>query len=613
MGKRWYLRLGIVAIVTVSGCTVHPSGEREERAVSIEAGEIYSKPFEVRQLPALSATPTPDELVTYALLSNADVEAAYWQWRSALEQVPQEGTQKTNLMLTYSTMVSDGTTAASMNTLGAGSDPMNNIVLPDKLRTAAKAALEDARAAGLRFDKARFDLRGKVLEAYYDYALTAELIRLEQSNIDLLQMIAQVTQSRIGAGVGMQQDALRANNEVDMAKNDQAADDAKLPQERAVLNALLNRAADAPLDPPAALPTPREIPGDGADLIALAATNNPELQALARESASKSVEIRRSKQEYWPDFSVNVSTDLAGVTQSLMGSVMLPVLRYQAIDAGVRQAEANLYATQAMQRQASNDLASRVVGDLAMLHDAQRQIEFYEKTILPRANSVVDATQRTYAAGQTPMLDLLDAQRSLISLKRMLVEFRLMRERQIADLESATALGLPKAHPSIVVPSEPTDAPRIDTLIKAYLDLSNAMGTVEGEDKSADASEVVLAADDLASHAKGKDVAVQAEILESDAAELDGKHAADQREAFKALSSDMAEFVAKHPPSQQIAAIVYQFHCPMANADWLQRNDVTKNPYMPVMQNCGTIVKKVTTSGVQVIDPEPEGDPSKDK
>ncbi len=608
-----FISLGAAIVAALAGCTVHPAGERAVIQVIQEAGKPYDRPFESRELPPLPNAPSSDQLVTYALLSNADVEQSYWQWKSALEQVPQEGTQKTNLMITYSSMISNGTTAASMNALGAGSDPMNNIVLPDKLRTAATVALENARAAGLRFDKARFELRNKVLSAYYDYVLTAEFVRLEKNNVDLLTMITQVTQARVGAGAGMEQDVFRTNNELDMSKNELAILEAKLPQQRAILNALLNREPDAPLDPPATLPASREIPGDGADLLALTAQNNPELQALAREAVAKADAIRRAKQEYWPDFSVNVSTDLAGVTQSLMGSVMLPVLRYQAIDAGIRQAQANLHASEAMRRQASHDLASRVVVDLAMLHDAQRQVELYEKTLLPRANSVVAASQRTYAAGQSSMLDLLDAQRSLIALKRMLAELKLTRERQIADLEAAAALGLTRAAQSPVAATTAVSDSRIDALSKAYLDLANAMGTVEGEEKDADPSAVVAAAGDLANHTSDPSLRVLAQTIESDAADMNGKHAGDQREAFKALSNDMAAFVAKHPPSTQVAAIIYQFHCPMANADWLQRTEETANPYMPVMQNCGVITKKITTAGVQVIDPDAENDSSKDK
>jgi outer membrane protein TolC len=95
---------------------------------------------------------------------------------------------------------------------------------------------------------------------------------------------------------------------------------------------------------------------------------------------------------------------------------------------------------EAVRRQTAHDLASRVIGDLAVLHDAERQIELYEKTLLPRAQNIVSAVQRTYAVGQSSMLDSLDAERSLIALRRMLAELKIVREKQIADLEAVAAM-----------------------------------------------------------------------------------------------------------------------------------------------------------------------------
>ena len=174
------------ALLAAVGCTLHPQGETAEREVAVKAGEPYQHPLEDRHLPGQRSprSATPDELVAYALLNNADLEQKYWDWRSAIEQIPQEGTQKTNLMVTYNGMISNGTTEAAMNTLGIGNDAMNNIVLPDKLETAARVALETARASGLRFDQARYDLQNKVISAYIDYALTTELVRLERDNND---------------------------------------------------------------------------------------------------------------------------------------------------------------------------------------------------------------------------------------------------------------------------------------------------------------------------------------------------------------------------------------------------------------------------------------------
>src|SRR5271170_5787925 len=111
---------------STAACTVHPQGEGAERAAATQAGRPYEHPIEDRAIPPLSSEATPDELVRYALLTNADVEARYWEWRSALEQVPQEGTQKTNLSISLNSMITNGNTAARMTTLGVGNDAMNN-------------------------------------------------------------------------------------------------------------------------------------------------------------------------------------------------------------------------------------------------------------------------------------------------------------------------------------------------------------------------------------------------------------------------------------------------------------------------------------------------------
>ena len=62
-----------------------------------EAGKPYEKPPELRQLPLMPNAPTPDQLTTYALLSNASgseqtylaVARRFWSTSS-----PVEGTQK---------------------------------------------------------------------------------------------------------------------------------------------------------------------------------------------------------------------------------------------------------------------------------------------------------------------------------------------------------------------------------------------------------------------------------------------------------------------------------------------------------------------------------------
>ena len=451
-GRRW-AAWGLGGAILLAGCTVHPKGEAAERAAATQAGTEYARRFEERKLPELAADAAPEQLVAYALLTNPEVEQKYWEWRSALEMVPQEGTVKTNVMISLSGMISQGATAQSMWQAGIGNDSAMGIPLPPKLTVAAGKALEMARVAAIRFDKARFDVRAKVLTAYYDYALSAELVRLHKQNVGLMESTTKVIQNRIASGMNVPADLLRTSNEIEMARNDLAAAEALLPGQRAAINALLSRDPRTAISEPAAIPATGELALSDEELVSRAGAINPEVRALAQEMVAKKIAIAQAKLEYLLDFNINFTSDLAGVTQSLMSSVSLPLLRYQAIDAMIRQAQADLRVADNMRRKMADDMRAQVIMDVTMLRDAERQVTLIDKKLLPRAQEVVDLTRRSYGNNQAIFLDVIETQRSLIGLRRMGAQMRAEREKRLVALEAMTASELRREVVAATVPA----------------------------------------------------------------------------------------------------------------------------------------------------------------
>ena len=423
-------------LLLMAGCTVHPPGERDERSAADRLGKPFASRPENRIVPPLPDDASPEQLVEYALQNNADLEQQFWQWRSAIEQIPQDGTQTTNLVLSANVGISRGRTNFSQATLSAGNDPMADIVLPPKLSVAARRTLETARAAGMRFRKSQLELRAKVLSAWYDYVLNAELIRLEQANGQLLKTTAMVVEARNRAGAAGQQDLLKARNELDLSANDVATMQSQLPGQRAAMNALLSRPADAALPTPSTLPPPSTLDYSDAQVLALARELNPELAAQSHEIASRKQSIALARLQYLPDISLSGGTDLQGIAQSVLGMVTVPFLRHEAIDAAVAQAEANLRAAESMRRQSRSDLNTQIVTDLNTIRDADRQIDLIDHTILPRAEQTVTIARSAYESGQSTLLDVLDAQRSLISLRRLVVNLRAVREKRVAAIRA---------------------------------------------------------------------------------------------------------------------------------------------------------------------------------
>ena len=64
--------------------------------------------------------------------------------------------------------------------------------------------------------------------------------------------------------------------------------------------------------------------------------------------------------------------------------------------------------------------------------DAERRIELYRNSLVPKAETALAVAQQAYAEGRADFAAWVDAQRTLL-------EFRLMAERAMADREIALA------------------------------------------------------------------------------------------------------------------------------------------------------------------------------
>ena len=82
--------------------------------------------------------PTTDQLVEYAMLSNAELEQHYWEWRSAIEQIPQDGTQIHDAQLwQLAPAITHGAPVGEAARVSLSNDPMTDIKWPSKLDAAA--------------------------------------------------------------------------------------------------------------------------------------------------------------------------------------------------------------------------------------------------------------------------------------------------------------------------------------------------------------------------------------------------------------------------------------------------------------------------------------------
>lgn len=432
---RFRVRAIALTLATITGCVLAPSGTRDEHARAEREGTPWARPAYERVLPELPATPTWQQVLERAFLANGELEAAYWDWRAALDRIDVAAAYpNTNVTLGYQYLFSGGNLKGwDRTTISVGFDPMQNLSFPTKVMAAGRVAFAEAQASGLRFAAAKFDLQRRVLTAWLELALAGERVRLQRETASLVDVALESTRSGVVAGGA--QDALIAA-ELASAQAEDALHrlEADVPQKRAMLNGLLGRSGDVPLDPPATLPDPRTLPASDARLLALAVDRNPELAALAREVEGRDDALDFAWQQYIPD--VNPFAGFTGSMEQMAGVVASLPARIPMIAGAVREARAMLDRAGAMARQTRHERAASFVATLAALRESERQTRYLEIRLYPIAAQAVDATRDRYVAGTMGFADLLAAERAVLDVRVALAESRIAREMRLAELEA---------------------------------------------------------------------------------------------------------------------------------------------------------------------------------
>jgi len=251
---------------------------------------------------------------------------------------------------------------------------------------------------------------------------------------------------------GQQQDLLRAQTQYRLAENVLEGMNSEHHAMTAMLNGMLAREPDAPLDLPQVLPEPRPLTADDARLISVAVENNPEMARLARQVAGRKDAIELARMAYIPD--INPMAAFTGGASQMLGAMVGLPTTLPEIRGRIDEARAMLRASEATLRQTGSDRAAGFVASLYTLRNAERQAAVFRETILPRAQQALSASRQAYATGTGSFTDLIDSQRTLLDVRLMVAEAQVEREKRLAELEALAGVDFETlAPPTTTAPS----------------------------------------------------------------------------------------------------------------------------------------------------------------
>jgi len=454
VAKRPVFVLGSL-LVLAAGCAGPTEREARESLARMEQQYAASDTVSAEAagpLPALDREAALSGCLAYAALNNAGLEAAFNHWKAALERVPQARALP-DPRFTYRYYIEEVETRVGPQRQGYSLSQ----IFPwfGKLSLRGGVALEAAEAARERYEAEKLALFYRVKNAYYEYYYLARSIAVVRENRDLLKYLEGVVRRRYTAAAAGHPDVIRV--QVELGKLDdhlRTLQDLQGPFV-ADLNAAMNRPMDAPI------PWPTEAPHERAEVtdeeaLAWLAEASPELKALEHEIAGRREAVKLAKREYFPDVTVGVdyvdtaSALMPGTRDSgkdpviAMVSVNIP-LWVEKYAAGVREAEAQYWAALHGKVERANTLSARAKMVLYRFRDAQRKMDLYGDTLLPKARESLKATETAFRAGRASFTDLVDAE-------RVFLEFQLSNERalasyaqRLAELEMLVGRALPRA------------------------------------------------------------------------------------------------------------------------------------------------------------------------
>jgi len=256
--------------------------------------------------------------------------------------------------------------------------------------------------------------------------------------VHLLEYFEEVARSKYEAGTALHADVIKAQVELDRLRDRlRTLQDVKQPT-LARLNAALNRRADALLPWPTNFP-PAQISTNTPALVQRLIESNPELKSLDYLAAKDKANIALAKKEFYPDVTLGAdyivtgpasmpNTPDSGQDAVIAGfSINIP-LWWGKYRAGVREAESRYAATQQERQDRANTLTTDLKLALFKYQDSERKIVLYRDALIPKADENVKVIQRSFEAGKSDFLSLIDAE-------RILLEFQLTYERAVASRE----------------------------------------------------------------------------------------------------------------------------------------------------------------------------------
>lgn len=471
----------ILVLWMMPGCALNRQGDREisdllarhqlERSPQADSyGSLPRRKSDTAPSPgvtpagALREEPALASLIRIALDQNPDLQSAIETAHGLASRIPQV-TALPDPILSTKTFPEPVRTAEGDNFFILGI--RQKLPVPEKLDRRGRIALEEVRMAIEAVEQTKLRVIADVKRAYFQLFAIDQSISITEENKDLLRDLIEVTRGKFIVNKRQQADVLRAQVELSNLESELVALRQRRTTVVSLLNALLNRAYETPIETPPEYDV-RRVDLRLRELLARAFENNPELQRLHRQIARDEQGVQLARLEYWPDFTLGfewMQMDPRGafrppinpqtgrrprVSQlsedgsdnwAITFGLNLPIW-FERIEAGIREAEHKLSASRLQHTSVKNLVAFRVQDALARVESFRDIAQLFATSIIPQAEQAYQVSRAGYIAGTSDFQYVIDNWQKWLLFRIQYYQTLGELERSVADLEQVAGVSI---------------------------------------------------------------------------------------------------------------------------------------------------------------------------
>lgn len=325
------------------------------------------------------------------------------------------------------------TTVQASQTFERGGKRENRVALAGREREVAAKEFA-VRRAEILTDSAHAYIA--VLAAQQRLALAAEPLKLARETVTAVEV-------RVNAGVASPAETARARAALAAAQADYARAEASLLTARAVLAATWGGVPAEVSGVAGTLQIPDALPSEAAFLTKLATHPRLDLQQalIAGRRAVLQLQQAQATQDVTASGGLRFLRD--GTDAAFVAGFSVPIPYRNKNQGNIRAARENLAGAEQSVRAVEVELRVAFTAawqDLTAAHLAAQNLR---RVALPATEEAYAAVRRAYEQGQLPLIDVLDAQRALVALRRELLDAEAAYAAALARAEALTDVSFP--------------------------------------------------------------------------------------------------------------------------------------------------------------------------